>query len=106
MFQRLPEASAGGGAVAKSVALQIDGRTYQARDGESVAAALVGAGLTACRTTPVGNRPRGPYCRMGVCFDCLVVIDGRPNQQACMVAVREGMLVECQQGARAAELAP
>jgi predicted molibdopterin-dependent oxidoreductase YjgC len=43
---------------------------------------------------------------MGVCFDCLVVIDGRPNQQACMVTVRDGMRVERQQGARATGLAP
>jgi predicted molibdopterin-dependent oxidoreductase YjgC len=105
MFQRLPEASVTSGAAAQAVALQIDGRTYPARAGESVAAALLGAGLSACRTTPVGSRPRGPYCMMGVCFDCLVVIDGLPNQQACMVTVREGMRVERQQGARAAELA-
>jgi predicted molibdopterin-dependent oxidoreductase YjgC len=37
---------------------------------------------------------------MGVCFDCLVVIDGRPNQQGCLVAVHEGMRIETQQGAR------
>jgi predicted molibdopterin-dependent oxidoreductase YjgC len=102
MFQRLPEASGPG----PTVALLIDGRAYETRAGESVAAALAGAGLSACRTTPVGNRPRGPYCMMGVCFDCLVVIDGRPNQQACMVTVREGMRVERQQGARATELKP
>lgn len=104
MFQKLPDASALGPAA--SVALQIDGRTWQARAGESVAAALLAAGLSACRTTPVGNRPRGPYCMMGVCFDCLVVIDGRPNQQACMTTVREGMRVERQQGARATEITP
>lgn len=105
MFQRLPEASVPSDADAQAVALQIDGRTYQVRAGESVAAALLGAGLFACRTTPVGNRPRGPYCMMGVCFDCLVVIDGRPNQQGCMVTVREGMRVERQQGARDVGLA-
>ncbi|MEZ5620583.1 MAG: (2Fe-2S)-binding protein [Burkholderiaceae bacterium] len=37
--------------------------------------------------------PRAPMCLMGVCFDCLVEIDGRPNVQACMVEVREGMRV-------------
>jgi len=102
MFQKLPDA-AGTGA---TVALQIDGRTCQARAGDSVAAALLAAGVSACRTTPVGNQPRGPYCMMGVCFDCLVVIDGRPNQQACMTAVRDGMRVERQQGARATEITP
>ena len=102
MFQKLPDASAPGPG---AVGLQIDGRTCQARAGESVAAALLAAGISACRTTPVGNQPRGPYCMMGVCFDCLVVIDGRPNQQACMTIVREGMRVERQQGARATEIA-
>jgi predicted molibdopterin-dependent oxidoreductase YjgC len=105
MFQRLPDAPQPRAGAGDAVALQIDGRACLARAGESVAAALVGAGISACRTTPVGNQPRGPYCMMGVCFDCLVVIDGRPNQQACMVPVREGMRVERQHGARTAGLA-
>jgi predicted molibdopterin-dependent oxidoreductase YjgC len=106
MFQRLPDTPQPAAGSAGTIALQVDGRTYLAREGESVAAAIIGAGLSACRTTPVGSQPRGPYCMMGVCFDCLVVIDGRPNQQACMVTVRDGMRIERQQGARATGFAP
>ena len=100
MFHRLPE-SAGGGA-ATIVELTIDGRAVHAREGDSVAAALIAADEVTCRTTPVSGRPRAPYCMMGVCFDCLVVLDGRPNQQACMITVRQGMKVMRQQAARVA----
>ena len=68
--------------------------------GETVAAAVLGAGLASVRTTPVSGAPRTPYCLMGVCFDCLMEIDGVPNVQACMTQVREGMRVERQRGAR------
>ena len=59
--------------------------------GDTVAAALLAAGIDHCRTTPVTGAPRAPYCLMGVCFDCLVTIDGVGNRQACLVPVREGM---------------
>jgi len=108
MYRRLPDA-----ATAPTVAITIDGRPATACEGDTVAAALLAAGIDACRTTPVSGAPRGPYCLMGVCFDCLAVIDGRPNQQACLVPVREGMRIERQQGPAmlgpdpgAAEVAP
>ncbi|HLI11503.1 MAG TPA: (2Fe-2S)-binding protein [Alphaproteobacteria bacterium] len=96
MFQRLPDPQA------KTVTLSIDGRPAAAASGDSVAAALLAAGLAQCRTTPVSGAPRAPYCMMGVCFDCLVTIDGVGNRQACLVRVREGMRVETQQGKREA----
>jgi predicted molibdopterin-dependent oxidoreductase YjgC len=80
--------------------LTIDGRPHPARDGDTVAATLLAAGMSACRTTPVTGSARGPFCMMGVCFDCLVVIDGHPNRQSCMTVAREGMRIERQQGAR------
>jgi hypothetical protein len=51
------------------------------------------------RTTPVSGAPRQPYCMMGVCFECLATVDGRPNRQLCLETVREGMVVETQLGA-------
>jgi predicted molibdopterin-dependent oxidoreductase YjgC len=48
----------------------------------------------------VSGEPRAPYCMMGVCFECLVEVDGVPNVQACMTSVREGMTVRRQHGAR------
>jgi D-hydroxyproline dehydrogenase subunit gamma len=84
----------------KTVTLLIDGKPYAARANDSVAAALLASGLDHCRTTAVSGAPRAPYCMMGVCFDCLVTIDGAGNRQACLVRVREGMRVEIQRGKR------
>jgi predicted molibdopterin-dependent oxidoreductase YjgC len=96
MFVRLPDTAG------ERISITLDGVAVETRVGDSVAAALLGAGRTQCRTTPVSGAPRGPYCMMGVCFDCLVTIDGVPNQQACQVAVAAGMRVETQRGPRAA----
>ena len=95
MFRRLPDAAQ------DQVNFTIDGRAAVARRGDSVAVALLAEGVAACRTTPARGRPRGPYCLMGVCFDCLVVIDGVGSRQGCLVTVEEGMRVETQLGARA-----
>ena len=97
MFKRLPEAGSGAG----TVHLVVDGKSIEAREGDSVAAAMLAAGFDHCRTTPVSGAPRAPYCMMGVCFECLVTIDGIGNRQACLIPVREGMRVETQTGARA-----
>jgi predicted molibdopterin-dependent oxidoreductase YjgC len=94
MFRRLPDA-----AVAV-VTISVDGLEVPARAGDTVAAALLAAGLDACRTTAVSGASRGPYCMMGVCFDCLVAIDGVGSRQACLVQVREGMRVQTQRGRR------
>ena len=95
MFRRLPEP---GGA---TVSVTVDGRAIAARAGDTVAAALLAADIVACRTTPVGETPRAPYCLMGVCFDCLVAIDGQGSRQACLVRVRDGMRIDTQRGRRA-----
>ena len=95
MFRRLNDKNA-------TVVLKVDGREMRARDGDTVAAALLAAGVGHIRTTPVSGAPRAPYCLMGVCFDCLVTIDGVGSRQACLVPVRDGMTVETQQGKREA----
>ncbi len=82
------------------LAFTFDGRAMTARQGDTVAAALLANGVTVFRETAVSGVARGPYCLMGVCFDCLVVIDGTGNRQACLVAVAEGMRVETQHGRR------
>ena len=94
MFRRLAQPERA------SVRLMVDGSAVTAAPGDSVAAALLAAGVVACRTTPVSGAPRAPYCMMGVCFDCLVTIDGIGSRQACLTRVREGMVVETQQGKR------
>jgi D-hydroxyproline dehydrogenase subunit gamma len=95
MFRRL---EAGG--AARAVTIFVEGESFAARATDTVAAALLAAGLERFRTTPVSGAPRAPYCMMGVCFDCLVTIDGSANQQACLIRVREGMRIEMQRGKR------
>ena len=94
MFRRLHDA---GG---KSVTIDFEGDALQVGAQETVAAALMAAGAGHSRTTPVSGAPRLPFCMMGVCFDCLVEIDGVPNKQACMETVREGMKIRRQDGKR------
>lgn len=94
MFRRLPDAGAA------TLRLTIDGLPATARPGDSVAAAMLAAGVRACRETPASGAARGPYCLMGVCFECLVVIDGVGSRQGCLVPVAEGMRVQTQRGAR------
>ena len=80
-----------------------DGERIGAFEGETIAAALLAAGRRVLRTTAGTGTARGVFCGMGVCFDCLVVIDGEPSRRACMIFVREGMRVETQVGFGAAE---
>ena len=94
MFQRLPDVEN------ERVTITVDGTQVRAAAGDTVAAALLAAGFDHCRTTPVSGAPRGPYCMMGVCFDCLVMIDGVGNRQGCLVRVRDGMKVALQRGKR------
>jgi len=80
--------------------LNFEGQAVDARDGDSVAAALLAAGIVDFRSTPVTGTARGPWCLMGVCFDCLVEIDGVANRQACLVPVADGMEVRRMGGYR------
>jgi len=71
----------------------LNGAAITAYEGETVAAVIIAcSGLQTRRT--VSGAPRGYYCGMGVCFDCLVVVDGVPNTRACMAPAVEGMRVE------------
>lgn len=92
MFARLPDARR------ETVAVAIDGAPFEARAGDTVAAALLASGLAAWRFTPASGAPRGPFCLTGTCCDCLVEIDGKPDQQACLVLVAPGMRIRTQGG--------
>jgi len=94
LFKTLPRVAEG------TVRLFIDGTPYQVPRDLNVAAALLANGSLACRTTLVSGAERAPFCMMGVCFDCLVEIDGVPNRQGCMTPVRDGMRVRLMHGAR------
>ncbi|MET2832100.1 (2Fe-2S)-binding protein [Mesorhizobium shangrilense] len=81
-----------------SATIFLDGRPVLCRPGDSVAAALLAAGVERFRTTPVSGADRMPYCMIGNCFDCLMEIDGQADRQACLVTVAEGMQVCSQFG--------
>ncbi|GHE08609.1 (2Fe-2S)-binding protein [Streptomyces alanosinicus] len=75
-----------------------DDRPVPALPGQTVAAALWAAGVTAWRSTRGAGRPRGVFCGIGVCFDCLVSVNGRPNRRACLVPVQPGDVIRTQEG--------
>ena len=80
-----------------AVTILLDGEAVEAYEGETVAAVLLARGEIATRTTP-GGEPRGIFCGMGVCFDCLMIVDGVPNTRACMTWVRDGLDARRQEG--------
>ncbi len=80
----------------RKIVIYVDGAPMEAYEGETVAAALIAAGHVAFRRTARNGSPRGLYCGMGVCFDCLVQVESHTNQRACMTAVKEGMRVSSQ----------
>ena len=78
----------------------VDGVEAEVPSTFTAAAAMLAVQPGATRSTPVSGAPRAPYCMMGVCFECLMRIDGVANRQACLVPVAQGMRIERQQGAR------
>jgi len=92
MFRRLHEPS-------RTVEIMVDGQAVTAAAGDTVATVLLVLGTTRFRQTVRSQAPRSVYCGMGVCFDCLVTIDGEPNRQACLAPVADGMVVTTGAGA-------
>jgi glycine/D-amino acid oxidase-like deaminating enzyme len=76
--------------VGAAVSIHFNDRAVEALEGETVAAALSAARILAFRSTP-GGAPRGLHCGMGACQDCVVTINGRIGQRACVTLVRDGM---------------
>lgn len=77
---------------------QFDGTPVPFRPGQTIGAALVADGRPSWRTTRLAGSPRGIFCGIGVCFDCLVTVDGEPNQRACLVRADAGQVVTTQEG--------
>lgn len=82
-----------------SIRLKVDDCVIEVPSGYTVAAAMLLQQRRHTRTSSVSGVPRGPFCLMGACFECLVAIDGVSNRQACMTEVAEGMVVSTQRGA-------
>lgn len=97
MFKRLNDMNE------PTVTVTIEGRRIRVPASDSVAAAMLAAGILTARTTSISGAHRGPFCMTGTCFECLIEIDGVSNQQACQTLVRDGMNVKVQKGARDVE---
>lgn len=82
----------------QAFAFTLDGERIEAFPGETVAAALLALGARALRRTARRGQPRSLYCGMGICWECLVTVDGVPSRRACMTEAKPGMRVETQNG--------
>ncbi len=76
----------------------LDGRPLAAYEGETVAAAILASGRRLLRITRKRLEPRSIFCNIGLCQECRMVIEGRPNVRACQTAARPGMIVKTQHG--------
>ena len=82
----------------RDAAIIVDGNRVDAITGEPIAAALMAAGIRKFRVTPRFGSPRGLFCGIGRCIDCVMTVDGQPNVRTCVTPVKDGMIVETQTG--------
>lgn len=82
----------------KKITIYYNGQPIEAIDGEPIAAALTSAGVRVFRKTPKQNKPRGLFCAIGRCTDCVMVVDGKANTRTCVTPAHDGMHVETQEG--------
>ena len=85
----LPEVQRG-----RQIKMMVDGKAVEAYEGETVAAALLAAGISTFRLSHNHKQPRSLYCGMGICYECLVTINGVHAQRACIAFAVDGMQVE------------
>ena len=86
---RLPDVSRGG-----PVTVHVDGVAIDAFAGETIAVALLASGTRMLRRTRRQGAPRGLFCGMGACFDCVLTVNGRRGVRACTTPVHDGMIVQ------------
>jgi predicted molibdopterin-dependent oxidoreductase YjgC len=89
---------AGGIQRGKQFSIQVDGQPVVAFAGETVAAALLASGRLPLRHTEKHEKPRGIFCGMGICFDCLMTVNGMCNVRTCITPAEPGMIVTTQYG--------
>ena len=83
----------------KKISFTYNSKLISATPGMALGAAILQSGERILRRTRFGDKPRGMFCGIGNCFDCLVIINGLPNQRACLTEVSKGLEVEIQIGA-------
>lgn len=87
----------------RKITFYFDGKELEGYEGEPIAAALKAAGVMVHRYTAKQNRPRGIFCAIGRCTDCVMVVDGKPNIRTCVTPLKAGMVVQTQYGVTAKE---
>lgn len=80
------------------VSIIVDGKTVRAKKGEMIAAALNAAGIRINRYTIKNKTPRGIFCGIGQCTDCVMIVNDVPNVRTCITPVEDGMVVKTQYG--------
>ena len=85
----------------KKVSFYYNGQVVEGYEGEPIAAALMNAGVWAHRYTRKRKEPRGVFCAIGRCTDCVMVVDGEANVRTCITPLKEGMRVQTQVGLEA-----
>lgn len=87
----------------KKVTFSFDGKKMEGYEGEPIAVALKANGVIIHRYTMKRHEPRGIFCAIGRCTDCVMVVNGRPNIRTCITPLEEGMTVQTQDGVMARE---
>lgn len=82
----------------RKVSFSFDGKEIEGYEGEPIAAALKAAGVMVHRYTQKEHKPRGIFCAIGRCTDCVMIVDGVPNVRTCITPLKEGMAVRTQYG--------
>ena len=85
----------------ETVKFTFDGKELEGYEGEPIAAALKASGLMVHRYTQKEHKPRGIFCAIGRCTDCVMVVDGVPNVRTCITPLKAGMEVQTQNGVSA-----
>ena len=78
----------------EKITFTYNGDEFTCESGQSIAAGLIASDNRELRKTRFGNEPRSIFCGIGICFDCVVVIDGVANQRSCLIEAKPGMKVE------------
>ena len=82
----------------KMVTITVDGREISAVEGEPILSALLANGIKVAYSSEKHHEPRGYFCGIGRCTNCVMTVNGDPNVRTCITPVEDGMTVETQDG--------
>jgi predicted molibdopterin-dependent oxidoreductase YjgC len=80
----------------REITIVVDGKKLKAYEGEMISAALIASGMYTFRYTSKKNEPRGVFCAIGRCTDCVMEVNGRPNVRTCVTPVEKNMVIKTQ----------